>query len=127
MLPFPRAAALFALLAFAGCTSDAPLISQAGFGGGPPPDSSPAAVAACRQRAEEAFERRDRASSIDTGRSAVDSPYSSTPQPSGIGGLAQRSSYNQFFQDCLRSRGAGQTPTTARPGTAPPSSVPTKP
>lgn len=121
MMPARRTTTLISLLlALAGCSADAPLLSQSGFassgaGGGPPADSSPAAIAACRQRAEEAFARQDRASAIDPGRNPVDSPFSGVPLSSGINSLANRSSYNRFYTDCLRSRGSVQSPGPTGP------------
>ena len=112
------------LLALAGCSAGAPLLSQSGFpspgaGAGSPDDSSPGAIAACRKRAEEAFDRQDRASAIDSGRNPVDSPFSSVPLSSGINSLANRSSYNHFYTGCLRSRGSVQAPVQAGPAALP--------
>ena len=109
MIPAPRlAAAVSLLLAMSACSGNAPVLSPSSFSAGPPADSSPAAAAACRQRADESFERQDRGSAIETGRDPVDSPFSSVPLKEGIRGLATRSSYNQTYADCLRSRAPGQ-------------------
>ncbi len=114
MIPAPRlAAAVSLLLAMAACSGFVPPLSQSSFSAGPPADSSPAAAAACRQRADESFERQDRGSAIETGRDPVDSPFSSVPLKEGIRGLATQSSYNQMYADCLRSRSPGPSP---RPG-----------
>ena len=114
------AAAILMLLGLAACSTDAPLLSQSSFSAGPPSDSSPAAAAACRQRADESFERQDRGSAIESGRDPVDSPFSSVPLKEGIRGLATRSSYNQLYADCLRSRSPGPTVRAVAPdGIAP--------
>ena len=119
MRKIPRAATAIALLALAGCSTSLPPLSQASFAAGPPADSTPAANAACRERANESFERGERSSAIETGRNPVDSPFSSVPIKQGIHGLATQSSFNQSYADCLRARAPAQavrpTVSTTKP------------
>ena len=88
-----------------------------------------AARAACRQQTEQSYKIRNRADMyrVDSGR---DAPLSGSSLPTVDSGLSDRYSYERDYQDCLRSRGARQTPTslpaapnqpsTAQPGTAQP-------
>ncbi len=115
----PRVAAAIALLALANCSTTLPPLSQASFAGGPPADSTPAANAACRERANESFDRGERSSAIETGRNPVDSPFSSVPIKEGIRGLATQSSFNQVYADCLRARTPAQAVQPAVPATKP--------
>ena len=80
-----------------------------------PPDApltaDQAARAACRQQAEQSHDIRDRADRYkpDYGR---DAPLSGQAAPPIDRGLVDRYSYERDYQDCLRSRGSRQTPTT---------------
>jgi hypothetical protein len=101
----------------------------------PPPEGPPtadqAARAACRQQAEQSYDIRNRADRYkpEYGR---DSPLSGQSSPEISRGLVDRYSYEQSYLDCLRSRGARQTPPTApaqagQPPVPPRSSVPAPP
>ena len=102
-----------------------------------PPDALPtadqAARAACRQQAEQAHDVRDRGDRYkpDYGR---DAPLSGQASPQVSRGLVDRYSYEQDYQDCLRSRGSRQTPTalpaagsSSAPSPAPVSPAPVSP
>ncbi len=95
------AGVVFATMALACCTP-APEAPQT---------ADQAARAACRQQAEQSFNIRNRADlyKSDYGR---DAPLSGQLTPQIDRGLADRYSYEQSYLDCLRSRGARQTPTT---------------
>ena len=94
------ACVLGAMLALAGCASSGPDASLT---------ADQAARAACRQQTEQSFNIRNRADLYrpDYGR---DAPLSGQSTPQIDRGLADRFSYEQDYQDCLRSRGARQTP-----------------
>lgn len=116
MIAAARTAGLvFLTLAFAGCAdgqSDAPLTADR------------AARAACRQQAEQSYNIRNRADLYrpDYGR---DAPMSGQSSPEITRGLSERYSFEQSYQDCLRSRGARLTPplTPTAPKPAPPASA----
>lgn len=89
---------LAALAACAPSASDTPLtVDQA-------------ARAACRKQTEQSFNIRNRADLYrpDYGR---DAPLSGQSTAQIDYGLADRFSYEQDYQDCLRSRGGRQTPS----------------
>jgi hypothetical protein len=101
------------LVALAQCTS-------------PPPPPSPqaradaATLAACREHAEEVYNRnnRDQIYSI----SSRDSPYSANYTPGVMDrGLPQRYSQENMVRDCVRNTG---TETTRTPTEAPPPATP---
>jgi hypothetical protein len=79
-----------------------------------PPTADQAARAACRQQAEQSFDVRNRANRYtpDYGR---DAPLSGQDSPQIDRGLADRYSYTQDYQGCLRSVGSRQTPLAALP------------
>jgi hypothetical protein len=83
-----------------------------------PPTADQAARAACRQQAEQSFDVRNRASRYtpDYGR---DAPLSGQAAPEIDRGLADRYSYTQSYQDCLRSVGSRQTLERQPPATLP--------
>jgi hypothetical protein len=111
--PLRIVGAVSLLLALAAC-------AQAPSGGGGPSRSDQSMAAACRQRADESFERANRASLYQPS-STRDSPYSAMP-PSPTNDLSDRFSYGSMYNDCIRSNGAAQTPSTM-----PPAPVPAKP
>ena len=94
------AGVLGAMLALAGCASSG---SDASL------TADQATRAACRQQTEQSFNIRNRADLYrpEYGR---DAPMSGQAAPQIDRGLADRFSYEQDYQDCLRSRGARQTP-----------------
>ncbi len=94
------ACVLGAMLALAGCASSG---SDASL------TADQATRAACRQQTEQSFNIRNRVDMYrpDYGR---DAPMSGQAAPQIDRGLADRFSYEQDYQDCLRSRGARLTP-----------------
>jgi len=104
------AGVLGAVLALAGCAPSAP---------DAPANADQAARAACRQQTEQSFNTRNRADLYrpDYGR---DSPLSGQSTPQIDRGLSDRFSYEQDYQDCLRSRGARQTPAVPTASPLPP-------
>ncbi len=102
MIPTARMAGLVSLTLALACCAPAPA-----------PDALPtvdqAARAACRQQAEQSFAIRNR-SDLYKPEYGRDSPLSGQAAPSIDRGLVDRYSYGQDYQDCLRSRGARQTP-----------------
>jgi hypothetical protein len=80
--------------------------------------SDQAMIAACRQRADESFERANR-TSLYQPSSTRDSPYSAMP-PSPTNDLADRFSYGSLYNDCIRSNGAAATPASVAPAATPP-------
>jgi hypothetical protein len=108
------------LLALASCAP--------GQSGGGQSRSDQAMVAACRQRADQAFERANR-TSLYQPQSTRDSPLSAMP-PSPTNDLADRFSYGSLYNDCMRSNGAAATPSTIAPEPAPmpaPATMPSTP
>ena len=98
---------LAALAACAPSASDTPLtVDQA-------------ARAACRKQTEQSFNIRNRADLYrpDYGR---DAPLSGQSTAQIDYGLADRFSYEQDYQDCLRSRGGRQTPSAPTSAALPP-------
>ncbi len=109
---------LSVFLALAGCAPSAPT---------GPVTADQAARAACRQQTEQSFNIRNRADLYrpEYGR---DAPLSGQAAPQIDRGLSDRFSYEQDYQDCLRSRGARQTPTTvATPAAPAPAKLPPAP
>lgn len=94
-----------ALASCAGPETPAPSLASAG----PPPSApggrpSPAAVAACRQRADEIYLKQNRALLSERNQSL--SPYSSTGLPDNPAqGLGELYGRGQNFTDCLRNYG----------------------
>jgi hypothetical protein len=110
--PSRIAGAVSLLLALAGCAH-----APSWGGGGGQSHSDQSLIAACRQRADEQFERANRASLYQP-PSTRDSPYSAMP-PSPTNDLADRFSYGSMYNDCIRSNGAAQTPAAVPPEPAP--------
>ncbi|HEX4262206.1 MAG TPA: hypothetical protein VHY76_14000 [Acetobacteraceae bacterium] len=118
--PHALAGAVLAALALAGCSGPdaaAPSYAAAAPGspaaGGPAGQPSPAAIAACRQRADEIYLRQNRA--LLSERSTRDTPYASSGLPSNpTAGLSAMFGRDQDFADCLRSFGPA-APTGAGP------------
>lgn len=90
---------MFLTLALACCAPE---------GSGGPPTADQAARAACRQQAEQSFDVRNRASRY-TPEYGRDAPLSGQASPQIDRGLADRYSYTQDYQACLRSAGSRQT------------------
>ncbi len=118
--PHALAGAVLAALALAGCSGPeaaAPSYAAAAPGspaaGGPAGRPSPAAIAACRQRADEIYLRQNCA--LLSERSTRDTPYASSGLPSNpTAGLSAMFGRDQDFADCLRSFGPA-APTGAEP------------
>ena len=102
MIPTARMAGLVSLTLALACCAPVP---------DAPPTADQAARAACRQQAEQSFDIRNRSDRFkpEYGR---DSPLSGQAAPPIDRGLVDRYSYEQDYQDCLRSRGARQTPAS---------------
>ena len=117
--PSAIAAALLTALAVASCAgpdAPAPTLAAAGPGAasrGPGGRPSPAAVAACRQRADEIYLKQNRG--LLSERDQRDTPYTSTGLPDNTArGLGEKFGRDQDFADCLRSFGPA-APTGAGP------------
>lgn len=117
--PFLLPAGIF-LLALMGCAQDRSTGSVGRFiSGGNIPENrvDPAVLEACRQRANEVFDRQNR-SAIFSPASNVNSPLSANSSPTVDRGLSAQFSYQQMLQECIRSAGvardmpASTTPTT---------------
>ena len=107
---------LFAMLALGGCSAGslAPGGSSAGgsagsSASGPVTDSRTdlATQTACRTRANEMYDRRNRAE-IYSANSTINSPFSANYQPGTTNqGLAERFSFEQMVSECIRNAGTG--------------------
>lgn len=104
------AAALLTALAVASCSgpnAPAPSLAAAGPGaapGGAGGRPSQAAVAACRQRADEIYLKQNRG--LLSERDQRDTPYASTGLPDNTArGLGEMFGRDQNFSNCLRSFG----------------------
>ena len=103
------APALLVCIALAGCTH-----------GAPPPSAQAradaAAVAACRERADQVYEQQNRAT-IYSPQAAVNTPSSGAYAPGGAGdrGLASLYARDSLIRDCVRNTGSetdrGMAPT----------------
>lgn len=110
------------LLALAGCG----LAPNPGTGGGGGQTrSDQAMIAGCRQRADQSFERANRATLYQPS-STRDSPYSGVPAYPNSD-LADKFSYGTLYNDCMRSNGAAATPSTVTPPEPAPAPAPAKP
>ena len=108
-----RVFALLTALAIAGCDSPAPPTGQA--------QADAATVSACRQRANEVFDRQNRGQ-IYSPQSQVNSPFSANFTPSdSTRGLSQLFAHDQMINDCIRNTGTG----TSRTGSTAPDAAPT--
>ena len=112
-----RPAALLALALFAGCARHAAV-----------GDLSAADRAECRQRADEVFDKQNRAEVYRTdvfAGSTRDAPFAST----GLPGITSRGLSGQYeranlLDDCLRSRGGGSGSGSGGSATPAPSAQP---
>ena len=91
--------------ALAGCTQSAAIARS---------HASAAAAVACRQRADQVYDRQNRADVYrsDTYETSTrDSPFASTGLP-GVttAGLSSRYQYAQLQDDCLNNSGSGAAP-----------------
>jgi hypothetical protein len=97
---------LLTAVAIAGCDSPAPT-GQA--------QADAATASACRQRANEVFDRQNRGQ-IFSPQSQVNTPFSANYAPNdGSQGLSQLFAHNRMIDDCVRNTGT----ETSRTGTAP--------
>ena len=103
---------MFAMLALGGCSAGslAPGGSSPGSSAsGPVTDSRTdlATQTACRTRANEMYDRRNRAE-IYSANSTMNSPFSANYQPGTTNqGLAERFSFEQMVSECIRNAGTG--------------------
>lgn len=116
---------LFALLAVSGCSAGA--LSPGGSGtSGLAADSrtDQATQLACRTRANEMYDRRNRAE-IYSANSTINSPFSANYQPGTTNqGLSERFSFEQMVSECIRNAGTGAARPVA-PAPQPPEPRPT--
>jgi hypothetical protein len=89
--------------------------------GGPPSSQAradAATEAACRQRAEQAYEQQNRAD-IYSPQSQVNTPYSGSYAPGVSGrGLSNVFAHERMVTDCVRNTGTGAVPTQPAPSPA---------
>lgn len=117
---------LFTMLALGGCSAGslAPGGSAGGSASGPVTDSrtDQATQLACRTRANEMYDRRNRAE-IYSANSTMNSPFSANYQPGTTNqGLAERFSFEQMVSECIRNAGTGSerpAPPALPPATPP--------
>ena len=106
---------LFAMLTVSGCSAGSlsPGGSASGSAGGSASGSAAdsrtdqATQLACRTRANEMYDRRNRAE-IYSANSTINSPFSANYQPGTTNqGLAERFSFEQMVSECIRNAGTG--------------------
>jgi hypothetical protein len=74
--------------------------------------------AACRQRAEQAYEQRNRGQIYST-QSQVNTPYSANYVPDVPNrGLSDVFAHDRMVSDCVRNTGTGAEPPSPRPSSA---------
>ena len=99
---------MFAMLALGGCSAGS-LAPGGSSASGPAADSRTdlATQTACRTRANEMYDRRNRAE-IYSANSTMNSPFSANYQPGTTNqGLAERFSFEQMVSECIRNAGTG--------------------
>jgi hypothetical protein len=107
---------LLTAVAIAGCDSPAPT-GQA--------QADAATASACRQRADEVFDRQNRGQ-IFSPQSQVNTPFSANYAPNdGSQGLSQLFAHNRMIDDCVRNTGTETSRTGTAPGAGPDTSQPT--
>ncbi len=112
-----RVLALMALVAVTGCESPPPQTGQA--------RADAATRAACRQRANEVYDRQNRGTIYST-QSQVNTPFSgSYTFGTQDRGLSQLFAHDQMINDCVRNTGTGTERTTppAAADAAPPAAA----
>jgi hypothetical protein len=116
---------LMAMLALSACSagSDGPSYGAVGpSGDAAEARNDQATRAACRDRTNEMFDRRDRAQ-IYTPGSSVNTPFSANYQP-GITsrGLPNQFDYERTVAECVRNSGTGAETPAIQPPAPPPRS-----
>lgn len=104
---------LLAGLTLTACSAGS--MSPGGGGGGAYTRADQATQTACRQRASEMYDRRERAS-IYSANGSSNTPYSANYELGASNRvLSERFSYDQSINECVRNAGTGAVRTGAIP------------
>jgi hypothetical protein len=94
-----RTLAVLAAIALSGCADSAPQSPQA--------QANAATAAACRQRANEVFDRQNRGT-IFSSNSSANAPFSANFTPDNTTrGLSSQFAHDRLVNDCIRNTGTG--------------------
>lgn len=112
ILPIPLLGGLVASLLLAGCTGERPRIGLVDYS-----KADRATAEACRQRADEVYNKQNRAT-IYAPQYASNVPLSGNQPYSTVDrNLSAQWGYEKNISDCIRSAGVADSVTTTSPGT----------